>query len=425
MHLPVQPILPGETERLPAAATTARAGRGASASLRGGISLGTPFGVPVRATVSGLLVALLLAYGTLGTAARAAGYGGQQQAGLAVLGALLLQSSVLAHEIAHCVAARRLGLAVTGLKLWALGGLTEVEAETSSPRREYAVAIVGPLASLFLGGCASAAALLSGAGRDGAPLGSAGEGLLALVLAWLALVNVALAAFNLLPGLPLDGGRVLRAAVWSATGREATATRVAAVTGFVVAGATVLTALLLPSGGQGSGQSGFSSAVLALLVGAYLGTSAAAALRRARLSERAPGLSAGRLARRATTATADLPLAEALRRAGLVGATSVVVTTRDGTPAAIVSGAQVDATPAERRPWVSVSSVARPITEGLVLDARLSGQSVLDALRTHPASEYLVVAPAPDRLSHLVGVLATVDVVAAVDPRRLRPAWAR
>lgn len=399
-RLPVEPVRPGQTTGRLAAAqeSTTR-----SPARSGGIPLGAPFGVPVRVSVLGIVVAVLLASSTLGTAATDRGLGSGQALALSVAGGLLLELSVLVHEIAHCVAARRLGLRVGGLKLWALGGLTEVQAEAESPRREYAVAIVGPLTSIMLGGLAGAAALLVG-GSDAGAIG------LLLSFAWYA--NTLLAAFNLLPGLPLDGGRVLRAAVWGITGREVTGTRVAAYVGLAVAGVTGLVGFLVPPRGAGD----FSQAVLSLFVAAYLGLNAQAALRRAQLSEWAPTLSAGRLARRALTATADLPLAEALRRAELIGATSVVVTTGDGSPQSLVSGAKVDATPAERRPWVTVSSVARPITEGLVLDARLTGQSVLDALRSSPASEYLVVEPA----GRILGVLATVDVVATVDPRRRR-----
>lgn len=385
--LPVEPVRPG------GAVPTPLAGR----LQRGGVPLGAPFGVPVRVSVLGVLVAVLLAGSTLGTQARDAGSSDDTVLVLGLLGGLLLEASVLAHEIAHCVAARLLGLRVGGLRLWALGGLTEVEAERRSPLREYVVAVVGPLTSVLTAGICGVLALHVG-GTDDRPVG--------MLLFWLATVNALLAAFNLLPGLPLDGGRVLRAVVWRLSGSDTTGTRAAAVTGFVVAGVTVLAGLLVP-GANGS-------AFLAFFVAAYVAVNAQAALRSAGVAERTPGLSAGRLARRALTAPSDLPLGEALRRAGTVGATALVVTSSDGRARSLVSGARVDATPADRRPWVSVGELANPITEGLVLDARLVGQAVLDALREHPASEYLVVEPA----GAVLGVLATVDVVASIDPRQ-------
>jgi len=351
--LPVEPVRPGR------AVPTPSAGR----LQRGGVPLGAPFGVPVRISVLGVLVAVLLAGSTLGTQARDAGSSDDTVLVLGLLGGLLLEASVLAHEIAHCVAARLLGLRVGGLRLWALGGLTEVEAERRSPLREYVVAVVGPLTSVLTAGICGVLALHVG-GTDDRPVG--------MLLFWLATVNALLAAFNLLPGLPLDGGRVLRAVVWRLSGSDTTGTRAAAVTGFVVAGVTVLAGLLVP-GANGT-------AFLAFFVAAYVAVNAQAAL----------------------------------RRAGTVGATALVVTSSDGRARSLVSGARVDATPADRRPWVSVGELANPITEGLVLDARLVGQAVLDALREHPASEYLVVEPA----GAVLGVLATVDVVASIDPRQ-------
>ena len=149
-----------------------------------------------------------------------------------------------------------------------------------------------------------------------------------------------------------------------------------------------------------------------LAIAGYVGLQAHAALRSARVTERAPLVSAGQLARRAFTTVADVPLAEAVRRAGEIGATSMIVTTSDGRPQSLVSGVRLDGVPRERRPWIPVSDVAQPITTGMVLDARLSGQAVLDALRRHPAGEYLVVDP----VGHLLGVLATIDVAAVLDP---------
>ena len=155
------------------------------------------------------------------------------------IGAVLLEASVFAHEIGHCVMARRLGLAVVGLRLWVFGGLTQVETEELSPTREYAVAVVGPIVSLILGSIFAAAGLLAGE-RTGSLIG--------LTLFWLGAVNGLLGAYNMVPGLPFDGGRVLRAAVWGATGRASSGTRVAARAGFVAAAGTAVLALHVPDG---------------------------------------------------------------------------------------------------------------------------------------------------------------------------------
>jgi Zn-dependent protease len=402
-ELPVAPVGPDEAHEAAQQASQARS----ATMLRGGVSLGAPFGVPVRVSLIGVVVSMIAADLWLGPDAKGVGVTPSARFWLAVGAGLLLEVSVLLHEIAHCVVARGLGLRVGGIKLFPLGGLTEVEAETRSPAREFLVAIAGPATSVLIGACAGVGWLLTrtpysyGLGFSGA------HDLLPPLLGWLAAINGLLAAFNLLPGLPLDGGRVLRAVVWRVTGRESVGTRAGGIGGYVVAAAAFVYAV-----GSSSRGTPFGS-LFGVAVAAWIFMGARATVRGADVSARTPALSAGRLARRALLAAADLPLAEALRRARAVGATAVVVTERDGRPSGLMNGRAVDAMPESRRPWVPLSTVARPLTAGLVLDARLRGESVLDALRATPATEYLVVEPG----GKVVGVLATIDVMATLDPR--------
>jgi Zn-dependent protease len=408
----VEPVRPGDDAADSAADTQAPdpLDPGAAATaivMRGGISLGRFFGIPVRASLSSLLLYYVVAVTTLGRNVENAGHTRNTAYVISAVGAVLLEASVFLHEIGHCLMAQRLGLRVTGLRLWILGGLTQVEPERESPRREYAVAVIGPLVSLMLGSICSAVGLM---------LHQANGNLAGLTLFWLGVVNGVLAAYNMLPGLPFDGGRVLRAAVWGATHRATTGTRVAAGVGYVAAAGTAAVTIATSGGSSTSNSDSVSYLLPGLVVSAYIGAAAHTAMKSAKVTDRTPLISAGQLARRALTAFADLPLAEALRRASSIGATSVIVTTSDGSPQSLLCGAQVDAIPIDRRPWVPVSSVSRPITDGMVLDARLSGQAVLDALRRHPAGEYLVVEPA----GQLLGVLTAIDVAAVLDPSSAR-----
>ncbi len=143
---------------------------------------------------------------------------------LAVLGAVIFFGSVLIHELAHAMMARRRGIDVKGITLYLFGGATEADASSRSAGDEFVIAIVGPLTSL-----ATAVVLLLGAlvaGDRDAPLPN--------LLAYLAAINLLLAVFNMAPGLPLDGGRVFRAAVWSITGDFDKATRWATSGGVAV-----------------------------------------------------------------------------------------------------------------------------------------------------------------------------------------------
>jgi Zn-dependent protease/CBS domain-containing protein len=138
---------------------------------------------------------------------------------------LLFFASVLAHEMAHALVARSRRIPVHGITLFMFGGATHAKVESRGPRDEFLISVVGPVSSVVLGG---AFFLLGTVGRSllGPPVSGG--------FRYLAFVNVALAVFNLLPGFPLDGGRVLRSLVWRASGSLTRATRVASAVGQVV-----------------------------------------------------------------------------------------------------------------------------------------------------------------------------------------------
>jgi Zn-dependent protease/CBS domain-containing protein len=142
-----------------------------------------------------------------------------------VLAALLLFVSVIVHELAHSVVARARGMTVNGITLFIFGGVSNLGDEAKRPQDEFAVAVVGPLISLALAGVAWGLLQLLGGGR----------GPVTATLEYLALINALLAAFNMLPGFPLDGGRVLRSILWATMRSLVRATNIAAGVGQVCA----------------------------------------------------------------------------------------------------------------------------------------------------------------------------------------------
>jgi Zn-dependent protease len=400
-RLPVEPVRPGDQ---PAPTVDRMAAARAAAIRRGGISLGAPYGVPVRVSVLGLgfSVAFAVIWFSPYAPADGSGLSTSQLWQLVILGALLLELSVLLHEIAHCFVAKRMGLRVGALRLVALGGVSEIEVETRSPRREAAVAMAGPIVSVLL--AAGFSALFLELNHSSTALPSNENDPFLLLTGWLALLNTGLAVFNLLPGLPLDGGRILRAAIWGATGRAATGTRIAGFAGYLVAAAAFLTAL--------RGSTGY--ALYGALIAGYIAVNARGAIYQAGLGERAQEVQIGSLTRKALRVAADTPLAEAIRRAKASGSRAMVVIDVDGSPQAIASDDAIDAVPEQRRPWVPVSSVCRPLVAGLILDTRLAGSAALAAMRSQPSGEYLVVSPD----GAVLGVLATVDVAGVLTPGR-------
>jgi Zn-dependent protease len=355
-----------------------------------GIVIARPFGIPVYISpywfvVAAVLVVLYSNSGTLpvqGTTARYA---------VAVAFVLLLYLSVLIHELSHSVVARAFKLPVRRILLYPIGGYSEIEQEPPTPAREFLVSAAGPAMSLLLAGlCAAALSLfeISGISR--------------VVIDRLILANLVVGIFNMLPGLPLDGGRVLRAGLWKLTGKAGYSTVLAAWSGRVLAVLLVAACLISPS--QAFGLDGYG--LWLVIIAVFMWMSAGQALRAAKLRERLPGLRARTLARRAIPIPASLPLAEAIRRADLAQARALVVVDHDSKPIAIVNEGAVMATPEQRRPWIDAGSLARTLDPDMILSADLTGMDLLEAVRKTPASEYLLVEPS----GQVYGVLATSDL---------------
>jgi Zn-dependent protease len=306
--------------------------------------------------------------------------------------AVVLYLSVLLHEASHAVVAQRLGYGVNSITLHFLGGMTEIDGQSRRPRHEFWIAVVGPLTSIAVGLAAGALWLL------------VPDGLVRLALGGLAGANLIIGALNLVPGLPLDGGRVLKAAVWGASGNQHRGSIVAGWGGRITALALLAWPVVMePVTGQ---QPTILDLVLVFILGLFLWTGATAAMAHARIRERLPALVARPLARRTLTVPEDLPLAEAVRRAQEAAAGSIVTVATDGSPAGIVSEAAVTAMPADRRPWVAVSTVARKLEQGLTLPATVAGEDLILAISRRPAEEYLLV----EADGTIYGVLSTADV---------------
>jgi Zn-dependent protease/CBS domain-containing protein len=363
------------------------------AERRPGVPLGRPLGIPV------FLAPSWVAAGVLITFAVAPGFSegltpGAGDYAIAALAAVLLAVSVLAHELGHSVIALRLGIPIKRVTLFLFGGMSEMEREPPTPAGEYLVAVAGPLVSVFLAGCAGAVASSAPEGGD-----------VHVLALFVAVSNGVLAVLNLLPGLPLDGGRILRAAVWQVTRSKHAGTRAAVRGGQAVALLAATVGLLRIGGGD---RLGFFE----LLVAAFLWTNATALGRRAEVQERLERIDVRALVRPALPVVASLPLAEALRRAVEAGERLVVVDSY-GVPAGVISGHALAAVPEQRRPWVTVGDVTRGIEPGLVLPPVLTGEQLLERMRATPATEYLVAGPDGE----VQGVLSAHDVARALDGR--------
>jgi Zn-dependent protease len=316
---------------------------------------------------------------------------------------LCLLGSVLLHELGHALTARRFGIGVRGITLELLGGWTEMDREAPTPRVDALVSLAGPAVSLVLGGLATAATL---ALPDRTPAGQ--------IAFQLAASNILVALFNVLPGLPLDGGRALRAGLWALIKDRNRATMAAGWAGRSLAFATLMVALWL----YRLNTLTIFGLIFVMLVVFTLWQGAGQSIRLARMTRRFPLVDLAALTRPLLTVPAGTPLGEAQRRRAEDPRPDVVLAVTDaaGNLTALVDPVAAERVPVDRRPWVAVDSVSRSRDAVPVLPLGLSGEQVVRALQAHPAAQYVVTAG-----EDVVGVLRVGDVAAVLEPRRPRP----
>jgi Zn-dependent protease len=356
-----------------------------------GLVIARPFGIPVYVSPYWFLVAAALIVVYASTLDNQFGPA-RDRYGIAAAFVILLYASVLVHELSHCVVARAFNLPVRRVLLYPLGGFSEIEQEPPTPAQEFAVSAAGPAVSLVL---AAIAFGLTGLVHPQLPH---------VLIDQLFRANLLVGIFNLLPGLPLDGGRIFRAGIWRITGKPAQATIAAAWAGRVLAVLLIMIPVAL-SGTNVQGLTSYSWLWVAVIA-AFIWIQSGQAIRSAKVRERLPGLQARTLARRAIPIPSNLPLAEAIRRADAAQARALVVVDHESTPIAIVNENAVMATPEQRRPWIEAGSLARTLDPGIVLSADLSGMALLEAVQRTPASEYLLIEPSGE----VFGVLAASDL---------------
>jgi Zn-dependent protease len=368
-----------------------------------GIPAGRIFGVPLVVSPAWLalvLVAMVLIPTTLRQHVRGLGETTSIVTAFALI--VLIYGAVLAHEASHVLVAKALGLRVGRVVLQLLGAQSEVLDDPPTAAEAYLIAAAGPLVSILLASIGTAVAWQFPANSIGWVLGWS--------FAW---INGLVGVFNLLPGLPLDGGQMLRALIWHFTHDKLRALLIA---GWVGRGVAVLVAVAGLTAPNVVAADRAVGTFYAVFVAMFIWMNASISIAQARVGVAVPSLEMSAFVRPALTVEAQLPLAEAVRRARAIGARALVVVDGRDRWAGIVSEAAVQATPVERQPWMSVSDLARPVEAGLVLSASLSGTDLMTAVQNTPASEYLVA----DSDGMLRGVLARADLLAALRAAGIR-----
>ncbi|MBY6202093.1 site-2 protease family protein [Maritalea mobilis] len=352
------------------------------------------FGFEIRIDASWLLIAALIVWSL------SSGYFPEVLPGLDASGYLILSvvamlglfGSLILHELAHSLVARRYGLGVGGITLFLFGGVAQLEDEPKSAASEFWIAIAGPAMSFALAGAFGLLAMAAGGGVAG------------MVLSYLASINLILAVFNLVPAFPLDGGRVLRAWLWNRSGDVLEATRKASTAGVVFA--LALMALGLFSVLSGGGVGGIWMGLIGLFVlnasrGTYQHLVTQTSLRGLRVSEL--------MTPNPFCATPDMTLADLADEVMLAHGISFVPVVEAGVLLGHVDTALMREVP--RTDWgvTQVGDIFAALSEDTAVRPDLSAEEALNLMASGPQRKLLVAEG-----RSLVGVLSIRDLMAHI-----------
>jgi len=320
---------------------------------------------------------------------------------LGFIAALLLFVSVLLHELAHSLVARARGVPVKSITLFIFGGVSDLQQEPQTPGVEFQIAIVGPLTSLAIGVVSLVTGNLIG---PNAPL-------VAAVLGYLGVTNVLLGAFNLIPGFPLDGGRVLRAIIWRVTGSLRRATRAATLVGQVIAYLFIVAGLFLFFGGN------FINGLWFGFIGWFLLQAAQAANSQVMLESVFKGVTVGQLmSPPPLTAPANISLQQLVDGYLLPhGVRAIpVVRSDDQQLVGLVTLADIRQTPREQWPQTPVGHAMVPLERLHAVRPQQNLNDVLPLMTSRDVNQLPVV----DDTGRLVGILSRDAILRYVEIRR-------
>ncbi|HKP83011.1 MAG TPA: site-2 protease family protein [Pyrinomonadaceae bacterium] len=319
------------------------------------IKLGRIFGVAVGLHYSWIIIALLV---TLSLRSQFAiehpNWGGSTTWGIAIITGLLFFVSILLHELSHAAVARLRGIPVRAITLFALGGVAQIEKDAADAKSEFWMGIIGPITSFVIGLFCLVLAWLTGwnfSAETDSPL-------MAMFM-WLGIINISLAIFNMIPGFPLDGGRVLRAIVWWITGDGNRSTRIASKVGRVVAMAFILLGIWRFFSGAGLGG------LWIAFIGWFLLDAARASGAQVEITERLTGIRVGDvMAQQFATVDSNSNLQTFVHEHLLPTGHRCFVVLEQGRPAGIITMHEVKAIDRARWPYTTIGDVMRPL-EGL------------------------------------------------------------
>ncbi|GIV98111.1 MAG: peptidase M50 [Herpetosiphonaceae bacterium] len=386
--------------------------------MRSGFRIGRLFGINLIIDWSWLLIFLLVTWNlTVGFAQIHPDWSWTLRVGAAVVAALLFFASVLVHELAHSLVAQSQGLPVRNITLFLFGGVSNIQKEPPSAKAEFLIAIVGPISSFVLGGLL----LLLGTSLTGG-IGQAADqprtilaqlGPVATMLLWLGSVNILLAIFNLIPGFPLDGGRVLRSILWGTTNDLRKATRWAAWVGQAIAWIFIGSGIAMVFGVEvpffGSGLGGLWLA----FIGWFLNSAAIQSYQQLVIQDLLEGVPVQRLMRQNVTAVPPDATVGALINDYLMGTDEQAFPVTDNEQLlGLVCLEDVRQVPRDAWETTTVRQIMTPRDELVTVEPQEDASDALDKLVRRDISQMPVM-----QNGHFLGLLRRRDIARWLEMR--------
>ena len=367
------------------------------------IRLGRIFGVEIGLHYSWIVIALLIVFSLAGYFRETNSQWGDGVVLItAVATGVLFFAAIVAHELAHSVVAKSRGLPVKSITLFALGGVAQIEKDAPDAKTEFWIAIIGPITSFVIGGVLLALSLLAG----WAWMETAKTPLLAMMV-WLGYINILLGVFNLVPGFPLDGGRVLRAIAWWVTRDGVRATRIAARVGQTVALFFIITGVYRLFAGAG-----FAGLWMAI-IGWFLLDAAGATYAQVEVNERLRGVRVGDIMDRdCPTVEGRTSLHSFVEEFLLRTGRRCFIVVENGSIAGIITAHEIKEIEPSLRPYKTVSDAMRPIHQLRTVTIDTPVREVLETMGSEDLNQLPVVSE-----GRLEGVISRGQVLRYLQTR--------
>ena len=367
------------------------------------IKLGRIFGVEIGLHYSWLLIALLITFSLAGHfATNNPGWSDGLRWGVSIVTALLFFASIVVHELSHALVAKLRGLPVRSITLFALGGVAQIEKEPADAKTEFWMGIIGPITSFVIGVVCLLITMALGWTPPEFP-----QRPLPAMLMWLGLINIGLAIFNMIPGFPLDGGRVLRGIIWWITGNPKRATTIAARVGQFIAFAMIVYGVLQFF--RGTGINGLWMA----FIGWFLLSASRESYAQMVISEGLRGLRVGDVMSR------DFPVVDAYTNLQTFAEENLTrtgrrfwVVTLNGQPEGIITPTEISAVQRNRWPYTTVANVMRPLDATRTVNPNTPVTEALEVMAQQDLNQLPVVSD-----KGLAGLISRAHILQLIQTR--------